>query len=176
MSEADDKPNSHGLWTFSLSVYSKPEVQRACLALQHDDGLDVNLVLACAWLGHRGVDPETSAEAIADARGTTHALHHDVIVSLRQARTALKPMLGELPEQVRGRASTLREGIKRLEVSLERVEQDLLFAVLQKLADGQVTDSGRAHLEHYLAAEGRTLSEGGESMFQVVLEAATQVA
>src|SRR6202000_1576818 len=38
-------------WTFSLAVYADPAVQRECLALQDDHGVDVNLLLFCAFVG-----------------------------------------------------------------------------------------------------------------------------
>ena len=37
-------------WRFSLEVYQDEEVQRLCLSLQDDYGLDVNVVLFCLWL------------------------------------------------------------------------------------------------------------------------------
>ncbi|NNC63961.1 MAG: DUF2390 domain-containing protein, partial [Gammaproteobacteria bacterium] len=36
---------SEGFWAFSVRVYGKPDVPTACLDLQNDYGLDVNLLL-----------------------------------------------------------------------------------------------------------------------------------
>ena len=40
-------------WRFSLAIYKPPDVAAECLALQEAVGLDVNLLLFCAWLGTR---------------------------------------------------------------------------------------------------------------------------
>jgi uncharacterized protein (TIGR02444 family) len=41
-------------WESSLALYRRPGVPEACLRLQDRDGLDVNLVLWCVWLGVTG--------------------------------------------------------------------------------------------------------------------------
>jgi uncharacterized protein (TIGR02444 family) len=38
-------------WSFSLAVYAAPGVAAECLALQDTSGVDVNVLLFCAWLG-----------------------------------------------------------------------------------------------------------------------------
>ncbi|MGE4220898.1 MAG: TIGR02444 family protein, partial [Alphaproteobacteria bacterium] len=50
------------LWPFSLSVYARPGVAEACLALQARRGLDVNLLLWCGWRAAVGVGACNAAE------------------------------------------------------------------------------------------------------------------
>lgn len=38
-------------WRFSLAVYAAPGVADECLALQERCGIDVNILLFCAWVG-----------------------------------------------------------------------------------------------------------------------------
>src|SRR6202030_3022626 len=41
-------------WRFSLKVYGQPGVSDACIALQDDCGVDVNLLLFLFWLASDG--------------------------------------------------------------------------------------------------------------------------
>ena len=47
----EDPALANPFWTFSLAVYAEPGVQAECLDLQDQDGIDVNMLLFCAWLG-----------------------------------------------------------------------------------------------------------------------------
>ena len=44
----------HPFWDFSLHTYSAEGVGEACIALQERRGVDVNLILFCAWNGASG--------------------------------------------------------------------------------------------------------------------------
>ena len=43
-------------WDFSVEVHQKSGVHEACLSLQRDYTLDVNLLFFCCWLDMREVD------------------------------------------------------------------------------------------------------------------------
>ncbi|HEY9550471.1 MAG TPA: TIGR02444 family protein, partial [Kiloniellaceae bacterium] len=47
-------PEETPFWQFSGAVYARRGVAEACLALQQRHGLDVNLLLFCAWAGSNG--------------------------------------------------------------------------------------------------------------------------
>ena len=38
-------------WDFSVRTYGVPGVSQACLALQDERGVDVNMLLYCIWIG-----------------------------------------------------------------------------------------------------------------------------
>jgi uncharacterized protein (TIGR02444 family) len=122
---ADEWPASP-LWTFSLELYSQPEVEAACLALQDDHGLDVNLVLLAAWLARSGRGVEAPlAQAL---RKRADAYQTEVMQPFRQARRALKrqsmsPPLAEL-------LAERRRCLLATELDLEHLEQ----LMLEKLA------------------------------------------
>ena len=40
----------NAFWKFSLAVYATPGVAGECLAVQESLGVDVNVLLFCAWL------------------------------------------------------------------------------------------------------------------------------
>lgn len=76
------------LWPFALRIYGAPGVEAACLRLQDRAGLDVPMLLFCAWAGLIGpgrLGPAALRAALGRARdwGT-------VTTALREARRALK--------------------------------------------------------------------------------------
>jgi uncharacterized protein (TIGR02444 family) len=111
------------LWSFSLTVYGKPDVQKECLDLQDRHGIDVNLLLFCAFAGavHGAVLPD---DALKQAAGLVGGWHKDVVINLREARRALKPFATS--SSVASAAGALRNGVKAMELEAERLEQMLL--------------------------------------------------
>lgn len=119
MNEGESK-----LWTFSLTVYATPAVQKECLDLQDEYGVDVNLLLFCAFVGavHGAV---LSEQAMKAAAGVVDEWHNTVVRPLRQVRRTLKPLANET-SPVSAPAAHLRTGVKALELDAERIEQTLL--------------------------------------------------
>lgn len=110
------------LWSFALDLYARPGVENTCLRLQ-EQGADVCLLLAAAWLGRRGVryDP-VCAEQL---QGIAGPWQRDVVEPLRRLRQAWREAAGTdtgLRE--------LRDGVKRLELDAER----RLLARLEEIA------------------------------------------
>jgi uncharacterized protein (TIGR02444 family) len=78
------------LWRFSLAVYRGAGVQEECLGVQERFGVDVNLLMLCAYAG--AVEGAVlSASDIADALEASGAWHGNVVKTLRQVRRTLKP-------------------------------------------------------------------------------------
>ncbi len=50
-SETDNLQYDNDFRCFSLAVYEQAEVAQECLQLQQAIGIDVNLLLFCAWVG-----------------------------------------------------------------------------------------------------------------------------
>jgi uncharacterized protein (TIGR02444 family) len=111
-------------WNFSLAVYGAIAVQDECLHLQDQFGLDVNLVLLCAFLGAVHGAALTSDDITA-ARQEAGPWHEDIVKSLRVARRRLKTI--ELKDAEAAKtASQLRTQIKAAELESERIEQTIL--------------------------------------------------
>jgi uncharacterized protein (TIGR02444 family) len=106
------------LWRFSLRVYARPGVERACLALQDEHGVDVNVLFFCCWLG--GAGRSADQRLLRRAMGSVRAWRRDVVQPLRGARRAIGR---GVTEELGGR---VREGIGRVELDAEKVEQLLL--------------------------------------------------
>lgn len=109
-------------WRHSLQLYAAAGIAPACLALQDDHGIDVNLLLLCCWLGSQGRrlglrDMRAAMTSVADWQRC-------VIQPLRSVRRALKPMAqGALAEA----APRMRQRLARLELEAEFQEHELLL-------------------------------------------------
>jgi len=111
-------------WDFSLAAYGAEAVEPECLALQESFGVDVNLLLLCAFVGAvRGV--ALTSDDIAAARAEVTSWHEDIVTPLRAARRRLKAIA--LPDaQIADAAAQLRKRVKAAELDSEYVEQLLL--------------------------------------------------
>ena len=126
-------------WDFSLRVYGSDRVPAACIALQERRGIDVNLLLFCAWIGEsgRGVLAESDLEA---TLATTLAWNRDIVCALRVVRNRLKGGILPIPTE---RSDVLRKMILEIEVKSEHVEQIALAAAVSRPADSTITSKRR---------------------------------
>lgn len=136
------------LWRFSLRVYRGPGVADECLAVQERYGVDVNLMLFCAWLAAgRGI--ALTQDDLAACRAAVHDWHERTVKPLRAARQTMKGVAGVEP---------LRTQVKGLELEAERTEQQMLFELASAKWPGEgKTSSGaalRGNLDLFLRAQG----------------------
>ncbi len=147
---------SSPFWNFSLAVYGAGAVQNECLDLQDQFGLDVNLILLCAFLGAvHGV--ALTPDDIAAARETVQQWQEQVVRPLRAARRNLKSV--ELQDLQDGTAAMqLRAQVKVAELEAERTEQMMLErwaeARLATWPRGKAGDAVSANLQALFAAYG----------------------
>ncbi|MCK6431848.1 MAG: TIGR02444 family protein [Aquabacterium sp.] len=109
-------------WRHSLRLYAAAGVAPACLALQDDHGIDVNLLLLCCWLGSQG--RRLGLRDMRAAMTAVAAWQSGVVQPLRAARRALKPMAQGALADV---APQLRQKLSRLELEAEFQEHELLL-------------------------------------------------
>ena len=143
-------------WSFSLAVYEASAVQNECLDLQDQFGLDVNLVLLCAFLG-AGHGVALKSGDIALARQEFGQWHEDIVKPLRAARRNLKTV--GLPDAHAAQAAMqLRAQVKAADLESERIEQMMLEqwaeARLAAWPRGKFRDAVVANLQALLAAYG----------------------
>jgi uncharacterized protein (TIGR02444 family) len=118
-------------WQFSLRFYRLPKVADACIALQEDAGVDVNLLLFLLWQATQrkrlsAKDIEALEMRIAPWRDAT-------VVPLRMVRRALRTP----PDLVAGAtAEVFRNRIKAVELEAERLQQEAMFALAQAAPRG----------------------------------------
>lgn len=109
-------------WDFSVSLYRRAGVARACLDLQERHGLDVNLILYFIWLGiARGF--QISHSDVAATIVSIAAWHDTVVRPLRAVRTEMKGNAMGAPDDL---GDALRNRIKVAELDAERIEQQIL--------------------------------------------------
>ncbi len=109
----------HPFWDFSLDVYAREGVAGACLRLQDDNDIDVNMLLFCCWAGHSG-GGELRKRFIADAAGAVGAWHDEIVRPLHRVRRRLKEGIGGFHEE---RSRHLRREIQAIEIDSEHIEQ-----------------------------------------------------
>ncbi len=146
MSEADgadfvDNP----LWAFSLQQYARNGVKEACLELQDEHGLDVNIALACLWHERRGGAP-LSSKAVQRLLCRTADLRK-AVYAIRTSRRAAKTM---------DRGGPLYRTLKRAELIAENLVQHALFEHLEA-EPTDTPNTGLSSLEAYARASGTTL-------------------
>ena len=109
-------------WRFSLSIYARPGVAEALIALQDQDGCDVNMVLFALWSGAVGQRRLGPAD-VAAAQSAIAGLAADIVAPLRRLRRALRPV----PD---ADFQELRQRVLGLEIVAERAVQRRLVATL----------------------------------------------
>src|SRR5882672_8714249 len=87
---ATDAQASQGspFWRFSLRFYRQPKVADACIALQEEAGVDVNLLLFLLW--HATLMRALSAAEVEALEGKIDPWRDATVVPLRAIRRALK--------------------------------------------------------------------------------------
>lgn len=114
---------------FSIAVYTAPGVEEECLSLQDDHGVDVNILLFCAYAA-------VVAQVLLSGQDLTNidqevaGLQDGVIAPLRTCRRAMKQGIAVLPPEQAANAQLLRDHVKDIELAAEYLEQDGLVAWL----------------------------------------------
>lgn len=146
-SQANEAASHSPFWRFSLRFYAVPGVAPACIALQDEAGVDVNLLLFLLWTASRGRALDKAEVADLDRRvGVWRDL---AVIPLRTLRRALRA-----PPSVVGAdaAEGLRTRIKAAELEAERVQQEALFQLAEAGPIGRPAASPEAAARASLAA------------------------
>jgi uncharacterized protein (TIGR02444 family) len=111
-------------WRFSLRLYRAPGVGDACIALQEEAGVDVNLLLFLLWQA-----TERRALMAADVKALDETIggwRNAVVIPLRNVRRALKSSAGLVDPNT---AEAFRTRIKAVELEAERLQQEAMYAL-----------------------------------------------
>jgi uncharacterized protein (TIGR02444 family) len=145
-------------WTFSLDIYGKPGVPPACLTLQGESGVDVNVLLFGLFLASRG-----RALAAADFGRIDAAVapwRAAAVVPLRQVRTFLKAPPAPFADAA---TEALRNRVKAVELEAERLQQEALFGLLGEAACGVPATADAATARRNVAAYADYLDRAFEA-------------
>jgi uncharacterized protein (TIGR02444 family) len=126
MTDADTNMATTPFWRFSLHFYRQAGVSDACIALQDDCGVDVNLLLFLFWLAAE--HQLLSADEIKQLDDKVRDWRNLTIVPIRDTRRKLKgtPTLVDPIKQ-----EAFRTKVKAIELDAERLQQEALYAVTQ---------------------------------------------
>ena len=116
-------------WDFSVKLYESPGAAAECLQLQDDYGVDVNVLLFCAYTAVI-VGTRLTEQNLADIERHVAEIRTGVIAPLRDCRRAMKAAAMSLTNGDGERAQYLRSQVKELELVAERLEQERLVGWL----------------------------------------------
>ena len=143
-------------WRFSLRFYRRPEVAEACITLQEQAGVDVNLLLFLLW--HAAHKRVLSTAEISELETRIAPWRNTTVVPLRTMRRALKSP----PALVGGPTAELfRTKIKAAELEAERLQQEAMHELAVPSLLGKEATSleaaARANMAAYAALCGAPL-------------------
>jgi uncharacterized protein (TIGR02444 family) len=135
-------------WRFSLRFYRQPDVAAACIELQEESGVDVNLLLFLLW--HATHEHELLPAEVAALEARVGPWREAAVVPLRAVRRALRSPPALVAEAT---AETFRTKIKGVELEAERLQQEAMYALahasLLGRKAGSSQDAARANVAAY---------------------------
>lgn len=118
-------------WDFSIEVHQRPGVHEACLSLQRDYSLDVNLLFFCCWVGHAG-GGQLSESELRRAMASVEGWQEKIVRPIWAARWLLKQGFEHYSNEM---TEPLRKQLVTSEIDAEHIEQIHLSEVIQILPE-----------------------------------------
>ena len=141
-------------WRFSVRFYAMPEVAPACLTLQDEAGIDVNLLMYLLWSASRR--RALAAEEVRALDLKLAGWRDTAVIPLRTLRRALKASAPLLDPPA---AERFRNRVKGVELEAERLQQEAMYALDGSVRFGEAAsaaDAARANVAAYQAVCGRS--------------------
>jgi len=159
MTETAADPAAQGspFWRFSNAFYRRAGVAQACLDLQDNCDVDVNLLLFLLWLADAGRRLAAGEVRTLDER--LRRWRGEVVSPLRAMRRMLK---SDAPLVEPGQAGFFRSRVKSLELEAERLQQEAMFAMAEGIAGDRAAsrhEAARANVEAYQDIKGHAFSQ-----------------
>ena len=117
-------------WDFSVRTYRTSGVPEACMSLQDEFDVDVNMFLYCCWVAARR--GEFDAELWNDAIEFSSVWAGQLVKPLRLARTWMKHKGCSMNTGSIDDCMHLREKVKSVEFDAERMQQEILESLTNK--------------------------------------------
>jgi uncharacterized protein (TIGR02444 family) len=136
-------------WRFSLGFYRQPGVADACIELQDQAGVDVNMLLFLLWNATLGRTLATAT--VEQLEGKIGPWRDATVVPIRALRRALRT---PPPVVEAGAAEAFRTRIKAVELEAERLQQQTMYELASSLTFEPAPspgDAARANVAAYQA-------------------------
>jgi uncharacterized protein (TIGR02444 family) len=146
-SESPSPSSGSPFWRFSLRFYRQPKVADACITLQEEAGVDVNLLLFLLW--HATQKRALSAAEIAELERRIGVWRDMTVIPLRTMRRALKSPPTLLAGTI---AELFRTKIKAVELEAERLQQEAMHDLARPSLLGREAPSLEAAARGNVAA------------------------
>jgi uncharacterized protein (TIGR02444 family) len=133
---ADQSSQGSPFWRFSLGFYRQPEVADACIRLQEEAGIDVNLLLFLLW--HATRKRALSATEVAELERRIAGWRDITVIPLRTLRRALKSPPALVAPAT---AELFRTKVKAVELEAERLQQEAMYELTRASPLGREASS-----------------------------------
>jgi uncharacterized protein (TIGR02444 family) len=157
MSDTETKTETTPFWRFSLNFYRQAGVSDACIALQDECGVDVNLLLFLFWLASEG--RQLAANEVKKLDEEVRSWRELTVIPIRDARRRLK---GARTAVDSGRQEAFRNKVKAVELEAERLQQEALYQFHRSGPLGKTAlpkDAAHSNVGAYQHATGRNFPE-----------------
>jgi uncharacterized protein (TIGR02444 family) len=176
MTAAENTSQGSPFWRFSLGFYRRAGVADACIALQEEAGVDVNLLLFLLW--HATSQRQLSAAEVSALEKKVAPWRNTAVIPLRTVRRALKSpdLINETALVPAATAELFRTRIKAVELEAERLQQEAMHALARASPLGREVGStqaaARANVEAYAALLNAPLPQRAVETLLAALTAA----
>lgn len=151
----DTAPNeASAFWQFSLRFYARPGVAEACLQLQDEHDVDVNILLYALYVARAG--RVLDASDVVRMQTLVTPWRERVVRPLREARRFTKTPPAAFADT---RTAALRADIKRIELAAEQLQQHCLERDLPVRSLGSAHPDMRACAISNVAAYAKALGD-----------------
>jgi uncharacterized protein (TIGR02444 family) len=169
MKDPQTQAETTPFWRFSLHFYRHQGISDACIALQDEQGVDVNLLLFLLWLADDGRllaadEVQKLDDAVRDWRNLTIGPIRDTRRKLKGARTIVDPAAQEV----------FRNKVKAVELDAERLQQAALFAFTRSGPLGRKADpqaAARGNLAAYERVIGARFAKNAVDVLLAAFDA-----
>ncbi|MCK9467789.1 MAG: TIGR02444 family protein [Porticoccaceae bacterium] len=170
---------TNDFWLFATHLYGEPGVADACLWLQEQYDLDVMLLLLCLWSGYEWgpLHPAQLHMLINDSE----PWRQNLVRPLRSARRWLKKYRSAIAAPSAADSETLRQAILDNELVAERLQGELLQALLAAWQGATLSGkpgaaAAESNVHLYLKQLSIALDPGNEQRLKVILTASPRPA
>ena len=106
------------LWTFSIQTYALPEVEDACLILQNNYDVDINILMYCLWVAEKSIVLNTEDTRLLIK--TTEPWQKTILKPLRDARRMMKQHIIAMPSDLLDQTVS---NLSEMELNAEHMSQ-----------------------------------------------------